>query len=117
MVSDTRSTTRLTVAQALVTWMCAQRIETGAGIKPLFAHVFGIFGHGNVTCLAEALERVQDQLPTWRGQNEQSMTLAAIAYAKAKRRRAFLPAHCFGMIRNLTHVVIGQSLRSDVKVL
>ncbi len=37
-----------------------------------------IFGHGNVTCLAEALEAVQDQLPTWRGQNEQSMALAAI---------------------------------------
>ena len=45
----------------------------------LFGGVFGIFGHGNVTCLAEALQRVQDQLPTWRGQNEQSMALAGIA--------------------------------------
>src|SRR4029453_16002185 len=54
---------------------------------PLFAGVFAIFGHGNVTCLGEALEAVQDELPTWRGQNEQSMALAAVAYAKAKRRR------------------------------
>ncbi len=78
-------TERLTTAQALVKWMCAQDIETEAGVKPLFAHVFGIFGHGNVTCLAEALERVQDRLPTWRGQNEQGMALAGVAYARARR--------------------------------
>jgi 3D-(3,5/4)-trihydroxycyclohexane-1,2-dione acylhydrolase (decyclizing) len=44
-------------------------------------------GHGNVTCLSEALEAVPDELPTWRGPNEQSMALAAIAFAKAKKRR------------------------------
>ena len=81
----TLSIERLTTAQALVKWMCAQEIETDSGLKPLFAHVFGIFGHGNVTCLAEALERVQDQLPTWRGQNEQGMALAGVAYARARR--------------------------------
>jgi 3D-(3,5/4)-trihydroxycyclohexane-1,2-dione acylhydrolase (decyclizing) len=59
---------------------------------PLFAGVFGIFGHGNVTCLSEALEAVQDQLPTWRGQNEQSMALAAVGFAKAKRRRQIMVA-------------------------
>ena len=59
---------------------------------PLFAGVFGIFGHGNVTCLSEALEAVQDVLPTWRGQNEQSMALAAIAFAKAKKRRQMMVA-------------------------
>ena len=58
----------------------------------MFAGVFGIFGHGNVTCLSEALEAVQDQLPTWRGQNEQSMALAAIGFAKAKRRRQIMIA-------------------------
>ena len=76
---------RLTTAQALVKWLTAQRVRTDAGDKPLFPALFGIFGHGNVTCLAEALERVQDQLPTYRGQNEQSMALAGIAYARAKR--------------------------------
>ena len=56
----------------------------------LFPGVFAIFGHGNVTCLSEALEAVKDTLPTWRGQNEQSMALAAIGFAKAKRRRQIM---------------------------
>lgn len=86
------STVRLTMAQALVRWMCNQFTEIDGEQAPLFAGVFGIFGHGNVTCLSEALERVQDRLPTWRGQNEQSMALAAIAYAKAKRRRQLMVA-------------------------
>jgi 3D-(3,5/4)-trihydroxycyclohexane-1,2-dione acylhydrolase (decyclizing) len=54
--------------------------------------VFAIFGHGNVTCLSEALEQVQDTLPTWRGQNEQSMALAAVGFAKAKLRRQIMIA-------------------------
>ena len=66
-------------------------IVAGSG-KRSFAGVFAIFGHGNVTCLGEALEPVQDVLPTWRGQNEQSMALAAIAFAKAKRRRQIMVA-------------------------
>ena len=79
-------TVRLTMAQALVRWLCAQHIRDDDGAEvPLFAGVMGIFGHGNVTCLAEALERVQDDLPTWRGQNEQGMALAGVAYAKARR--------------------------------
>ena len=43
-----------------------------------------------VTCLAEALEPVQDDLPMWRGHNEQSMALAAVAYAKAMRGRRIM---------------------------
>jgi 3D-(3,5/4)-trihydroxycyclohexane-1,2-dione acylhydrolase (decyclizing) len=83
---------RLTMAQALVRYLCNQFTEIDGERVPLFAGVFGIFGHGNVTCLSEALEAVQDQLPTWRGQNEQSMALAAIAFAKAKRRRQLMVA-------------------------
>ncbi len=85
-------TVRLTMAQAVVRYLCSQFTMIDGERVPLFAGVFGIFGHGNVTCLAEALERVQDQLPTWRGQNEQSMALAAIGYAKAKRRRQIMIA-------------------------
>ncbi|MBY5610480.1 3D-(3,5/4)-trihydroxycyclohexane-1,2-dione acylhydrolase (decyclizing) [Rhizobium leguminosarum] len=85
-------TVRLTMAQALVRYLCNQFMEIDGERLPLFAGVFGIFGHGNVTCLSEALEAVQDQLPTWRGQNEQSMALAAIAFAKAKRRRQLMIA-------------------------
>ncbi len=86
------TTVRLTMAQALVRWLTAQRIEIDGKAEPLFPGVFAIFGHGNVTCLSEALEAVKDELPTWRGQNEQSMALAAIAYAKARRRRQIMVA-------------------------
>ena len=88
----TSGTIRLTVGQALVRYLCNQYTRIDGEKVPLFAGVFGIFGHGNVTCLAEALEPVQDRLPTWRGQNEQSMALAGIAYAKAKKRRQIMVA-------------------------
>lgn len=88
----TPKTVRLTMAQALVRYLCNQFTEIDGERVPLFAGVFAIFGHGNVTCLSEALETVQDRLPTWRGQNEQSMALAAIGFAKAKRRRQIMVA-------------------------
>lgn len=85
-------TIRLTTAQAIVRWLLAQRTVVDGEEVPVFAGVFGIFGHGNVTSLAEALEPVQDRLPTWRGHNEQSMALAAVAFAKAKRGRQIMIA-------------------------
>src|SRR5215469_15033824 len=85
-------TVRLTMTQALVRYLIAQRILVDSHEAPLFAGVFAIFGHGNVTCLGEALESVKDVLPTWRGQNEQSMALAAIGFAKAMRRRQIMVA-------------------------
>ena len=80
-------TIRLTLAQAIVRFLMAQKIDDDGQTLPLFAGVHAIFGHGNVTCLGSALEKVQDQLPTYRGQNEQSMALAAVAYARARRRK------------------------------
>ncbi len=56
----TGTTIRLTMAQALVRWLTAQMTEIDGQRVPLFGGVFGIFGHGNVTCLSEALEAVQD---------------------------------------------------------
>jgi len=85
-------TIRLTTAQAIVRWLVNQRTVIDGDEVPLFAGVFGIFGHGNVTCLAEALEQVQDELPTWRGHNEQGMALSAVAFAKAQRRRQIMIA-------------------------
>lgn len=85
-------TVRLTMAQALVRYLCNQFTEIDGRREPLFPGVFAIFGHGNVTCLSEALEAAQDTLPTWRGQNEQSMALAAIGFAKATRRRQIMVA-------------------------
>src|SRR5436853_6104005 len=84
------ATIRLTMAQAVVRWLTQQFTEIEGARVPLFAGMFGIFGHGNVTCLAEALEAVKDRLPTWRGQNEQSMALAAVAFAKARQRRQMM---------------------------
>lgn len=85
-------TIRLTTAQALVKWLINQHTMIDDEQVPVFAGLFGIFGHGNVTCLAEALEPVQEQLPTWRGHNEQGMALSAVAFAKAKRRRQIMIA-------------------------
>jgi len=85
-------TVRLTMAQALVRYLCNQFTIVDGDKVSLFPGVFAIFGHGNVTCLAEALEGAKGQLPTWRGQNEQSMALAAIGFAKAKRRRQIMVA-------------------------
>ncbi len=87
------ATVRLTTAQALVRWMLAQRSELLDGtVVPLFAGVFGIFGHGNVLGLGTALHAVRDELPTWRGQTEQGMALAAVAYARAMDRRQVMAA-------------------------
>jgi len=86
------ATIRLTMAQAVVRWLTQQFTEIEGVRVPLFPGVFGIFGHGNVTCLSEALEAVKDVLPTWRGQNEQSMALAAVGFAKAMRRRQIMIA-------------------------
>jgi 3D-(3,5/4)-trihydroxycyclohexane-1,2-dione acylhydrolase (decyclizing) len=86
------ATVRLTTAQALVRYLCNQFTIIDGEKVPLFPGVFAIFGHGNVTCLSEALEAVQDVLPTWRGQNEQSMALAAIGFAKAMKRRQIMVA-------------------------
>lgn len=83
----------MTVAQAIVGHMIAQTTELGdTTTAPLFPGVFAIFGHGNVTCLGHALEERRDDLPTWRGQNEQGMALAATAYNKAVRRRQIMTA-------------------------
>ena len=85
------ATVRLTMAQALTRWMAAQSIEQLDGsTEPAFAGVWAIFGHGNVAGLGEALYGVRDELPTFRGHNEQGMAHIAIAYAKQKQRRRMM---------------------------
>ncbi len=86
------STVKLTMAQALVRYLAAQKVEVDGEIKPLFSGVWAIFGHGNVPALGEALSHVKDVLPTYRGQCEQSMAHAAIAYAKQTRRQQMMVA-------------------------
>ncbi|WP_415156819.1 3D-(3,5/4)-trihydroxycyclohexane-1,2-dione acylhydrolase (decyclizing) [Maritalea sp.] len=91
-MSGTTDTIRLTMTQALVRYLAAQYIEIEGERVRLCAGGFGIFGHGNVTCLGEALYAHREELPLFRGQNEQSMAHAAIAYAKQKLRRRFMLA-------------------------
>lgn len=83
-------TIRLTAAQALVKFMTRQMTMVDGKKVPIFAGMWAIFGHGNVAGLGEALWHVRDELPTFRGQNEQSMAHAAIAYAKGMRRRRMM---------------------------
>ncbi|HWM19369.1 MAG TPA: 3D-(3,5/4)-trihydroxycyclohexane-1,2-dione acylhydrolase (decyclizing) [Ilumatobacteraceae bacterium] len=83
---------RLTTAQAIVRYLVAQRTVVDGHDVALFPGVYAIFGHGNVTCLGQALEEARDALPTWRGQNEQGMALAAVGFAKATRRRQIMVA-------------------------
>ncbi|MCA0921937.1 3D-(3,5/4)-trihydroxycyclohexane-1,2-dione acylhydrolase (decyclizing) [Pseudooceanicola nanhaiensis] len=76
-------TIRLTAAQAMVKWLSVQMTEDG---ERFVEGMWAIFGHGNVAGIGEALHRYRDDFPTWRGQNEQTMAHAAIAYAKTKKR-------------------------------
>ena len=84
------ATVRLTMAQALVRHLAAQFIDIDGKRCRLCGGGFAIFGHGNVTCLGEALYNNRNELPVWRGQNEQSMAMAAVAYAKQKLRQRFM---------------------------
>ena len=86
----TDATITLTTAQAIVRWLSAQYIEIDGQEHRLCGGGFGIFGHGNVTCLGEALYTHQDALPLYRGQNEQSMGFAAAGYAKQWLRQRFM---------------------------
>ena len=85
------ATMRLTAAQAMMKWLSVQMTPEG---ERFIEGMWAIFGHGNVAGLGEALQQAQHgalcgntPFPTWRGQNEQTMAHAAIAYAKGKARR------------------------------
>lgn len=86
------STVRCTTAEAVVRFLVAQKTIIDGEKVQLFPGVYGIFGHGNVTSLALALREVRDVMPTWRGQNEQGMALAAVAFAKASKRKRIMVA-------------------------
>jgi 3D-(3,5/4)-trihydroxycyclohexane-1,2-dione acylhydrolase (decyclizing) len=85
-----RPALRLTTAQALLRYLIAQRVRVDGAERSLVGGVFAIFGHGNVAGIGEALQHVRAELPTWRAHNEQAMALAAVAFAKASRRRRLL---------------------------
>lgn len=88
------NTIRLTAAQAMVKWLSVQMTEEG---DRFIEGIWAIFGHGNVAGIGEALHGAKDSFPTWRGHNEQTMAHAAIAFAKAhKRKRAMAVTSSIG---------------------
>jgi len=84
------STIRLTTVQAITRHLLNQFIDIDGAETRICGGGFGIFGHGNVPCLGEALYPHRDTTPLYRGQNEQSMGFAAAAYAKYHLRRRFM---------------------------
>ena len=85
-------TVRLTTSQALIRYLAAQNSEADGERERLVQGCFGIFGHGNVPGLGEALAAAPEDLPFYPCKNEQSGVHAAMGFAKAKRRRATLAA-------------------------
>jgi 3D-(3,5/4)-trihydroxycyclohexane-1,2-dione acylhydrolase (decyclizing) len=83
-------TIRLTAGQAIVRYLQAQWSERDGERRRLVPGIFGIFGHGNVIGLGQAIEEYGTELAFHQGRNEQSMVHAATAYAKATRRRQTL---------------------------
>ncbi|ROL80158.1 3D-(3,5/4)-trihydroxycyclohexane-1,2-dione acylhydrolase (decyclizing) [Pseudomonas protegens] len=81
------STTRLTMAQALVKFLDNQYVEVDGVQSKFIAGVFTIFGHGNVLGLGQALEQDSGDLVVHQGRNEQGMAHAAIGFAKQHLRR------------------------------
>ena len=79
------SSVRLTMAQALVRWMAAQRVERDGVERPFFAGVWGIFGHGNVAGIGQALHQL-GVLPYMLSRNEQAQVHAAAGYARMMNR-------------------------------
>lgn len=80
------TTRRLTVGQAIVEFLNVQYVERDGETKHFFGGAFGIFGHGNVAGLGQALLQYQDQFPYYQGRNEQGMVHIATGYAKVQNR-------------------------------
>jgi len=81
-----KSTVRLTAAQALVRFLAAQYVERDGVERQFFGGCFGIFGHGNVAGIGEALYESPELLTYYQARNEQAMVHAAAGYARMKNR-------------------------------
>lgn len=90
MTTSRTETIRLTMSQAVVKYLQAQYSERDGRSQRLIPAMFGIFGHGNVCGIGQALEECGEELPYYQPCNEQSMVHTAIAFAKTNRRLATL---------------------------
>ena len=85
-----QTTVRVTTAQAIVRYLAAQTSVRDGRRQRLVPAMLGIFGHGNVAGMGQALDEYQAELPFIQGRNEQSLVHIAAGYAKANRRSAAL---------------------------
>src|SRR4051794_1027419 len=100
---------RLTAAQALVRFLAAQVVERDGNERRFFGGCFGIFGHGNVAGIGQALYERPDQLRFIPARNEQSMVHAAVGYARQLNRLgAFVCTSSIGP--GATNMVTGAAL-------
>src|SRR5438046_1904991 len=83
----TMKTQRLTMAQALITFLTMQRVECDGNESPFFVGVWGMFGHGNLAGIGQALQQTPD-FRVYLARNEQAMVHTATAYAKMRNRLA-----------------------------
>src|ERR671913_869281 len=74
------------MAQALVRFLANQYVERDGTQQRYFAGCFGIFGHGNVAGVGQALQQYADVMPYYQARNEQAMVHASSAYARQKNR-------------------------------
>jgi 3D-(3,5/4)-trihydroxycyclohexane-1,2-dione acylhydrolase (decyclizing) len=79
-------TVRLTAAQALIRFLAVQHVERDGVEQRFFGGCFGIFGHGNVAGIGEALYELPELLTYYQARNEQAMVHAAVGYARMKDR-------------------------------
>ncbi|MDD3411655.1 MAG: 3D-(3,5/4)-trihydroxycyclohexane-1,2-dione acylhydrolase (decyclizing) [Eubacteriales bacterium] len=82
---------RLTMAQALVKFLDNQYVELDGTENKFVRSVFGVFGHGCVVGVGQALSQGGHHIRFLQGKNEQNMALAATAFAKQKNRREIIP--------------------------
>ena len=103
------TTIRLTMAQALVRFLAAQYVERD-GVEHRFVNgCFGIFGHGNVAGVGEALFEAPDRLSYYQARNEQAMVHAAVGYARMRNRLGIMA--CTSSIGpGATNMVTGAAL-------
>jgi 3D-(3,5/4)-trihydroxycyclohexane-1,2-dione acylhydrolase (decyclizing) len=85
-MNEPKKTARLTTAQALVRFLANQYTERDEREHRFFAGVFGIFGHGNVAGVGQALHEYSGEITYFQPRNEQAMVHAASAFARMKNR-------------------------------
>jgi 3D-(3,5/4)-trihydroxycyclohexane-1,2-dione acylhydrolase (decyclizing) len=85
-MTQPQNTVRLTMAQALIRFLIAQDVERDGTVTPFFAGCWGIFGHGNVAGIGQALQQYSSEFRYFQARNEQAMVHSAVAFAKARSR-------------------------------